>query len=137
MNKIPALMIGTFMSEKEIIDFVGYEPNIYNAEITKILREVCLVRKYFKASQVKKLKFWRFSIDDTDKLTNSKSYLFECLKSGKKWNPEVYISFLDCTDIIDKVNSQFSYGRMSDEVRNQYIKKLDEELGTKFMRISH
>lgn len=136
MVDIPALMIGTFMKENEMEEFLGYTPTIYNKEANKTLREVCYERKYFSASKVKSLKFYHFSITEVDRLTNPKDFLFDCLRTGKNWKPEVFINYIKFITILKIVNSQYPYGEMSKDIRYSYIKKLEAELGSNLVRVT-
>jgi hypothetical protein len=136
MVDIPALMIGTFMKRNEMEEFLGYVPSIYNKEANKTLREVCYERKYFSASKVKSLKFYHFSITEVDRLTNPKDFLFDCLRTGKNWKPEIFINYIDFISILKIINAQFPYGEMSKDVRDSYIKELDIELSSKLVRVT-
>lgn len=135
MNTQSALMIGSFMTPKEVADFYGIEPLEYNKESSEILKRICVERKYFTASKSKKLKIWRFSTDDKERLTDVKGFLFESLSTGKQWRPEFFVDFVNYSEVIKNVNSQYHYGEMSSSVRTEYIKKIDQLLGDKLIRI--
>jgi hypothetical protein len=135
MNAQAAVMIGSFMTPKEVADFYGVEPLEYNKESSEILKRICVDRKYFTVSESKKLKIWRFSIEDKERLTDVKSFLFESLSTGKQWRPEFFVDFVNYSEAITQVNKQYPYGKMSTAVRIEYIKKIDQLLNDKLVKI--
>jgi hypothetical protein len=136
MNTQEATVIGTRMSEPEIIAFLGLMPQTYNKELTELAREVCLHRGYFNKSIVRKIKFYRLPASDFQMLTDSKNVLLEIIRTGANWKPDVAFLFLDFKGVETVVNSKYSYGKMNDDLRIKYISEISHLLGSKFQKVN-
>ena len=75
MTTQPVTIIGTRMSPAAIEDYWGFMPPSYNNQISDVLREVCVERKYFTKTDAKRIKFYRFVEVDFEHLADTNVFL--------------------------------------------------------------
>jgi hypothetical protein len=129
-------VIGTRMKDAEITSYLGYLPETYNKNFTQLSREVVVARGYFNKSTANKIKFYRLPASDYKRLTDGATVVFDTLKNGKQWTPDIAFMFLDMKEAEETVNKKYPYGEMDDETRAQYVKDISEMLGDKFLKVN-
>lgn len=135
MTNQTVTIVGTRMTPQAIESYWGYLPHLYNKQTSENLRDVCIQRNYFKKSDAKKIKFYRFVEIDFEKLTNSKNFILDIVAKGKEWAPDVAVKYEDYKNAEAEVNANYPYGEMNAETKCKYVEDLSNELGEKFIKI--
>ena len=129
-------IIGTRSSLDEIRIALGYSPFTYNPEVTRVLREIIVLRAYYKKSKANKIRFYLLPIDEFERRTNEHLILLEAIKTGLSWAPDVAFEhkhFLESKHEVDKL---FSFGIVDSHDRTKYVSMLSSQLGAKMFKIS-
>ena len=136
MRHQQATVIGTRMKDEEISSYLGYVPEIYSKIFSQLLREIIIIRGYFNKSTANKIKFYRLPESDYKRLTDGATVVFETLKSGKRWAPDIAFMFLDMKAAEEAVNKKYPYGEMNEATRAQYVSEISEMLENKFIKVN-
>ncbi len=134
-NPLQAVVIGTRMSDTDIEAYLGFMPQQYNKRLTDLAREISVVRGYFKKTVSKKIKFYRIPGSDRQALTDGKTVIYEVLRKGIKWQPDIAFMFLDFKEAEQLVNSKYPHGDMDEQTRLLYVSDMSNELGPRFERV--
>jgi len=131
-----ATVIGTRMKDEEISSYLGYLPDNYNKSFTQLAREIAVFRGYFNKSAANKIKFYRLPDYEYKRLTDGALVVFDKLKSGKIWLPDIAFMFLDMKAVEEAVNKKYPYGEMNETMRVQYVKDISEMLDKKYIKVN-
>ncbi len=93
------------------------------------------MRGYFKKTVSKKIKFYRIPGSDRQALTDGKTVMYEVLRKGIKWQPDIAFMFLDFKEAEQLANSKYPYGDMDEQTRLLYVSDMSNELGPRFERV--
>ena len=136
MTPQQATVIGTRMKDDEISSYLGYLPDVYNKGFTQLAREIAVFRGYFNKSAANKIKFYRLPYSDFQRLTDGALVVFDKLKSGKTWVPDIAFMFLDMKAAEEVVNMKYPYGEMNETTRAQYLKDISDMLDNKYIKVN-
>ncbi len=136
MNTPTIKIIGTRMPIEDVSKYLGYEPLVMAPEITKIIREICIIRDYLKKTIANKMKLYRVPSHDMHSLTNGKVVMIETLTTGNSWHPDVAFFYSDYKDTEQIVNAKYPYGNMDSAMRSKYITDMSIELGDKLFQVN-